>query len=323
MCCFLSLLARRRSSGGSSIEWVQPVLVESVAEVWKGDDTNTNTNVNVESLPDCDKAKSGSTATTTTTTSSASSSLPADIPSPDPNDNAPAEHSATPPLDSDPWASRTVTAAPANNPPSSFLESDAGTDTDVDADTDADADADVDSEAAAAEEAQSTQGVRVHSLLSTSSTLATQLHWSVVGNGVTAALTGSPCRFAVGFGGFGWTIQQAQTWVTNTVAATNIGREFGVGNFFASRGPADPMYNGREISTSHIVNHLKGIEGRCGGSAGLIIAFGHSSGTYVANDFLNQLAAASPHWTGRTVGGEDTRRGEERGTDATHTMHTH
>jgi hypothetical protein len=140
--------------------------------------------------------------------------------------------------------------------------------------------------------------------------------WQSVGYGVTAAYGSgvNPCRFLLSFGGYRWTMGESQVWVEHVSKAANVSL-YAIGNFIAAQGPADPGYQGKEIQTSHVVEHFQELvhSGKCRSADVFAIIIAHSSGAYVANDFLLQLRTAMPHpsvWSQRVVyfcldGGDD------------------
>lgn len=80
----------------------------------------------------------------------------------------------------------------------------------------------------------------------------------------------------VGFAGYA----VEQSWADDWNAA--LGASFlSPGEVFSVMGPADPLYKGREIQTSHLLPALT--------SARVVLVAAHSSGSYVAHNWFHQL----------------------------------
>jgi len=125
--------------------------------------------------------------------------------------------------------------------------------------------------------------------------------WSDFASGVTMRTSGDGCRFLLAFGGFNWLQGDTQIWADNVAASGNL-NQFGINSAFATKGPKSSSYNDREIQTSHIVNHLKSLGNRCTHQKSFGIIIAHSSGAFVANDFVAQLHNGGvPNWSKRLV----------------------
>jgi hypothetical protein len=114
--------------------------------------------------------------------------------------------------------------------------------------------------------------------------------WQSVGYGVTSIDTGNPLGHNVFVGYAGWNVNmtQAQHWVAALYDARL--RELGVRWVFAVQGPADPAYDGLEIGNSKIIARLNALFTP---AMGFILVAGHSSGSFVADELLEQLDTGS------------------------------
>jgi hypothetical protein len=111
---------------------------------------------------------------------------------------------------------------------------------------------------------------------------------------ITAANLGSGKNLAVFFGGYTATEAAAKSWVSalaqaqGSVSLTSLG----IGRVYAVPGPRASTYPAgqREVPTSAMVDDLIAHAG----DAHLILVAAHSSGAFVADSMLSQLAARKP-----------------------------
>ncbi|MBM4379359.1 MAG: hypothetical protein FJ086_08670 [Deltaproteobacteria bacterium] len=89
----------------------------------------------------------------------------------------------------------------------------------------------------------------------------------------------------IGYGGYGISLAETQAWVSE-LYATRL-RALGVRTLFAVQGPADSGYNALEIGNSKIGAYL---QQSVTADTGFILVAAHSSGSFVAGEFLQQLA---------------------------------
>jgi len=129
--------------------------------------------------------------------------------------------------------------------------------------------------------------------------------WTTVGSGVTILNGGSPCRIALAFGGFGYTQGDSQSWVTHVAAAAGFASKYGIKDLIAIKGPADAGYKAREIGNSKILAYLKGLaNGQCSATGSdplTLLAFDHSSGGFVAAEWMSQMYSQLPTVLARTI----------------------
>lgn len=110
--------------------------------------------------------------------------------------------------------------------------------------------------------------------------------WQPIGAGVTMMDTGNPlgANVFIGYAGYDIGLGEAQGWVGALFDARL--RSLGVRYVFAVQGPADPGYNALEIGNSGIVATITSL---LRPELGFILVAGHSSGSFVADEFLQQL----------------------------------
>ena len=110
--------------------------------------------------------------------------------------------------------------------------------------------------------------------------------WASIGNGVTFIDTQNPLGDSALIAYAGWNVNlaQAENWAGALYDARL--KHLGVRYVFAVQGPADSLYNGQEIGNSKIVAALNA---RVGAHMGFIVIAGHSSGSFVAGELLQQL----------------------------------
>jgi hypothetical protein len=111
-----------------------------------------------------------------------------------------------------------------------------------------------------------------------------------VGNGVAKKDTGNPLgdNVFIGYAGYNVTLAAAEAWVGALYHASLSAR--GVRWVYAVQGPADAGYDGLEIGNSKIAAAL---ESEVGSSTHFILVAGHSSGSFVADELLQQLATGA------------------------------
>jgi hypothetical protein len=107
-----------------------------------------------------------------------------------------------------------------------------------------------------------------------------------VGLGVARKDTGNPRgdSAAVVYGGYGSTLDAACAWAGALYEATLRAR--GVRFVYCVQGPATVQYVGREIGNSRIARHLVA---RVTDRTRFVLVAGHSSGSFVAHELLQQL----------------------------------
>lgn len=110
--------------------------------------------------------------------------------------------------------------------------------------------------------------------------------WQSLGTGVTMLDTGNPlgANVFIGYAGYNINLGQAQSWV-GALTDERL-HQLGVRYVIAVQGPADPGYNALEIANSRIVATLHSLEGP---QLGFVLVAGHSSGSFVADELLQQL----------------------------------
>jgi hypothetical protein len=110
--------------------------------------------------------------------------------------------------------------------------------------------------------------------------------WASIGLGVAYQRVNTGNAILIAYGGYSAKLSYSAGWATELVNA-QLGAA-GVGQIYAVQGPADPGYDGREIQNTHLRAHLATIDD----GVSPIYVVGHSSGSYVAHEFLDQLDAA-------------------------------
>ncbi len=113
---------------------------------------------------------------------------------------------------------------------------------------------------------------------------------AAIGNGVAVMDTGNVLGENIFIGYAGWNVNQAQAqgWVGALYDARL--RDLGVRTIYAVQGPADSLYNGQEIGNSKIAAVLKQ---KVNAATGFVIIAGHSSGSFVADELLQQLESGA------------------------------
>lgn len=92
-------------------------------------------------------------------------------------------------------------------------------------------------------------------------------------------------NIAIFYGGYGASLHASASWLDE--AFVNDLEARGVGRLYAVKGPQQSNYAGMEIGNSKIAKRLIAEEGK---EAEQIIVIAHSSGAFVANELLTQLA---------------------------------
>ncbi len=117
--------------------------------------------------------------------------------------------------------------------------------------------------------------------------------WSTgtnIGYGVAYKDTGNPNgdSMFIGYGGYGVDLIPAQLWVTALYRAELEAR--GVRYVWAVQGPSDPDYSQDEIGNSKIAASLVSL---VGANTHFVLITAHSSGAFVGQELLEQLAGGS------------------------------
>lgn len=111
------------------------------------------------------------------------------------------------------------------------------------------------------------------------------LPWTSVGDGVSAKDTQNQGENVfVAFAGWHVSLASAQKWASALHRASLARR--GVRWIFAARGPADPMYRGREIANAKLAAAMVPLVTE---KTKFVLVVAHSSGAYVANDLFARL----------------------------------
>jgi hypothetical protein len=111
--------------------------------------------------------------------------------------------------------------------------------------------------------------------------------WTAVGFGVAYQRVNAGNAILIAYGGYTAKLRYSAAWAQELVDA-KLGAA-GVGQIYAVQGPEDPGYDAREIGNSKLRAHLATIDD----GASPIYVVGHSSGSYVAHELLDQLYAAN------------------------------
>ena len=113
---------------------------------------------------------------------------------------------------------------------------------------------------------------------------------SSVGYGVAFKDTGNPLgeSMFVGYGGYGVELAPAELWVTALYRAELRAR--GVRYVWAVQGPSDPGYSQDEIGNSKIAAAMVPL---VSASTRFVLVAAHSSGAFVAEELLDQLATGA------------------------------
>lgn len=111
-----------------------------------------------------------------------------------------------------------------------------------------------------------------------------------VGYGVASKDTENPLgnSMFIGYAGYAVDLASAEAWVTALYEATLRAR--GVRRIWAVQGPADPTYSQLEIGNSKIAAALVPL---VDADTHFILVAGHSSGSFVAHELLDQLATGA------------------------------
>ncbi len=111
--------------------------------------------------------------------------------------------------------------------------------------------------------------------------------WTSVGFGVAYQRVNTGNAIVIAYGGYTARLGYSAAWATELVDA-RLGAA-GVGQIYAVQGPHDASYAGREIGNSKLRAPLATVDD---GTSPIYIV-GHSSGSYVAHELLDQLFAAN------------------------------
>jgi hypothetical protein len=110
--------------------------------------------------------------------------------------------------------------------------------------------------------------------------------WKSVGYGVAFEEVNTGTGVLIAYGGFTAELRYSAAWAEELVDTTLGAR--GVGRIYAVQGPEDPSYAAKEIGNSKLRRHLATIDDR----TSPIYVVGHSSGSYVAHELLDQYENA-------------------------------
>ena len=110
--------------------------------------------------------------------------------------------------------------------------------------------------------------------------------WEAVGTGVTyKAFAGGGANVVIVYGGYLAAADWVQRWADEIDRVS--GTALGIGHLYSVQGPNTAGYTNGEIQNSKLAAHLAASDRAAGASHVVVIA--HSSGTYVADELLNQL----------------------------------
>jgi hypothetical protein len=125
--------------------------------------------------------------------------------------------------------------------------------------------------------------------------------WTMLGTGVAykadrEGVAGTNVMIVYG----GYTAEDAwsQAWADAMYDGT--AQTLGIGHLYAVKGPNTAGYTNREIQNSHLAAHLAQNDRAAHASSIIIVA--HSSGTYVADELLNQLKNGTGGVPADTIG---------------------
>lgn len=105
------------------------------------------------------------------------------------------------------------------------------------------------------------------------------------GFGVAYRRAAEGTDIAIFYGGYGASLTASESWADEVYQADLAAR--GVGRMYAVKGPLHSDYRDLEIGNSKIAKRLIAQEGA---AASRILVIAHSSGAFVANELMNQLA---------------------------------
>jgi hypothetical protein len=109
--------------------------------------------------------------------------------------------------------------------------------------------------------------------------------WTRLGLGVAYKSTGNGPGVYIGYAGYSVKDSWSCAW-TDELYRVRLQR-LGIGNLYCVQGPRDAGYNAKEIANSKLTAHLQAGPGP---DAPFIFVSAHSSGTYVANEFFDQIS---------------------------------
>jgi len=126
-------------------------------------------------------------------------------------------------------------------------------------------------------------------------------HWKPSGMGVSYFQNNSINENSSIFIGFaGYTVKQewANNWITQLANSTSISLKFS--HLFAVKGPDNSLFNNREIDTKRLSNMVDNISSLLFTTDSMHISLvAHSSGAFVAHDFLQQIQKKNPELLSR------------------------
>lgn len=114
---------------------------------------------------------------------------------------------------------------------------------------------------------------------------------AAIGAGVAMKDTKNPLgnNVFLAYAGYEVSLASAEAWAAALYDASLAAR--GVRWLYAIKGPADPGYDAQEIGNSHVASAL--VSGQVTASTKFILVAGHSSGSFVADELLEQLATGA------------------------------
>jgi len=125
-------------------------------------------------------------------------------------------------------------------------------------------------------------------------------NWDYVGIKVyhhagVALAPGATYQVVIGYAGWNVSSPQSMPWVQALFSQTAFG--YPNSDVYAVGGPADPGYSGKEIGNSKLIADLCArikVYAAQGKKLGRVIVLGHSSGSFVAHEFLQELTYLDP-----------------------------
>lgn len=118
-----------------------------------------------------------------------------------------------------------------------------------------------------------------------------------VGNGVSYTRAGTGEGVLILYGGYTAQLGWVQGWAS-ALHSSKL-QSLGVGHVYAVQGPRDAGYGGREIGNTKLGAHLRANAP----NATFVLVAAHSSGTYVAQELIGQIARSgdASTWLGKMV----------------------
>jgi hypothetical protein len=123
--------------------------------------------------------------------------------------------------------------------------------------------------------------------------------WQGVGTGVSyKAFDGGGSNVVIVYGGYLADADWVQRWADELDRVE--GTALGIGHLYSIQGPNTAGYTNKEIQNSKLAAHLAA-SGRAAGATNIVV-LAHSSGTYVADELLNQLSRGTGGAPADTLG---------------------